>query len=35
MILVRNLKLRPEEPLGRLPALAAKKLRTAEAEIAD
>ncbi len=33
MILVRKLKLRPEEPLERLPALAAKKLHVSAAEI--
>ena len=33
MILVRDLKLRPGEPLDRLPALAAKKLRIPETEI--
>ena len=33
MILVRNLKLRPDEPLELLPALAAKKLRVDPAEI--
>ena len=35
MILVRNLKLRPDEPLERLPALAARKLRIALTEIRD
>ena len=35
MILVRNLKLRPDEPLECLPKLAAKKLRIEPAEIRD
>ena len=35
MILVRNLRLLPGEPLERLPSLAAKKLRVSPAEIAD
>ena len=35
MILVRNLKLRPDEALERLPKLAAKKLRIDPAEILD
>ena len=33
MILVRGLTLRPEEPISRLPALAAARLRVPEAEI--
>ena len=35
MILVRNLRLLPGEPLERLSSLAAKKLRVSPAEIAD
>ncbi len=35
MILIRNLKLRPDEPQERLPALAAKKLRIDPSEIRD